>query len=441
MIRPFIVGAVLLVPTMAAGQECLGVQACLFSPERTEVMGPPDPFDGCSVPLERLPSWLHPMADAASEFFRPACDTHDHNYSRFVPRQQFESSRLAIEAEFLADMTALCAGGFAGVDPLLALCQSAAVAFAGAVSAEGVPYFNAAQYAASSCACRQAPQAPVALQATPTGKDAVLLRWLPGVNTGLGNATEYWIEPLAPLVIPALATGSAAPEFFRAGLPSGTYTVRVRAANPMGMSPPSEPVTFTIGCGQLDAPTGLTGSVANGVASVQWNPVPGATSYTVQAGSGPGGLDIFNGNVGTGTSLSAGVQPGFRAYVRVTAMNSCGISPPSSEIVVGGQAAPTEDIAGTWVGQLYAYGSEYPVTVTFALRPPGPGYPWDAYLYRPGHAIQYLRGVRREQGGFYFTSLGQGGWVRMEFTALGDFISGGVSYSGIEMGLKIHRQR
>jgi Ca2+-binding RTX toxin-like protein len=82
------------------------------------------------------------------------------------------------------------------------------------------------------------------------------------------------------------------------------------------------------------APWGVVGAVVSGVASVHWSEVPGAGSYVLAAGTSPGIDDLFNGTVGGNLTLSAGVAKGFRAYVRVWAVNACGRSGPSQEILV-----------------------------------------------------------------------------------------------------------
>ena len=77
---------------------------------------------------------------------------------------------------------------------------------------------------------------------------------------------------------------------------------------------------------------GVHATVAGVTASASWPPVGGATSYLVAAGSSPGLSDIFYGNVGNAGAVSAGVSPGFRAYVRVMAVNACGQSAASAEV-------------------------------------------------------------------------------------------------------------
>jgi hypothetical protein len=121
----------------------------------------------------------------------------------------------------------------------------------------------------------------------------------------------------------------------------GTFSVIVTPLVGATPGPPSEPLTFHIGpggsaCnGAPPVPGELTGSVIDGTATVSWSAAAGARSYIIQAGSSSNASDLFNGNVGSTLSVSAsGLPAGFRAYVRVFAVNACGASRPSSEIVV-----------------------------------------------------------------------------------------------------------
>ena len=58
----------------------------------------------------------------------------------------------------------------------------------------------------------------------------------------------------------------------------GTFNVTLTPRNAQGVGPPSSAAIFTIGggCSAPPAPTGLTGRVVTGVATVQWTPSPGA---------------------------------------------------------------------------------------------------------------------------------------------------------------------
>jgi hypothetical protein len=119
----------------------------------------------------------------------------------------------------------------------------------------------------------------------------------------------------------------------------GSFTVRVTAFNGSTAGPTSDPFAFgiaTAGCTSAPpTPTGISGAVASGTATVRWNASSGATSYIVQAGAAPGGAEMFNANVGSATTVSAsGLPPGFRAYVRIIAVNACGQSASTADFLV-----------------------------------------------------------------------------------------------------------
>ena len=70
-------------------------------------------------------------------------------------------------------------------------------------------------------------------------------------------------------------------------------------------------------------------------ATAVWTPVSGATSYVLQAGTAPGLADLFSGDIGNRTEASAtGLPTGFNAYVRVMAVNACGESRPTPDLLI-----------------------------------------------------------------------------------------------------------
>ena len=162
------------------------------------------------------------------------------------------------------------------------------------------------------------------------GGAQVTLGWTPGAD-----ATSYAVEVVQPLLAP-IETGSPQPTFVASGVPSGQYRVQVRAVNPLGVSTPSNVADVVIApCATPLAPSLLTATFFNGVAAVSWQAVTGVTSYVVQAGSQPGGSDIFSGNVGNTTAVSAsGLPLGFRAFVRVSAVNACGVGTASPAVEI-----------------------------------------------------------------------------------------------------------
>jgi hypothetical protein len=80
------------------------------------------------------------------------------------------------------------------------------------------------------------------------------------------------------------------------------------------------------------APQGLSARVAGGTVSLAWRPSPGATHYTLEAGSAPGWADVAI-DVGQPSFTVAAVPPG-RYYVRVRGVGTGGQGPRSGEIVV-----------------------------------------------------------------------------------------------------------
>ena len=310
----------------ASAQNCLALDACLLSPTRADAGRPITP-NGCSVP---------PEAGALGQFygavFVSACNQHDIDWGTFKAdiNGWFEQSNLA----FRNRMLAIC---LTRTDLPGGACAQAANLFFLGVSQTTVArdIYLQSQYLSSTCACTQTPSAPTNLtvQVSPGGQ--VAFQWTPSPN-----ATSYLLEVVQPALGP-INTNSSLPGYAATGVPNGQYRVQVRAVNSSGTSAPSNVVDVIVGsstpCATPAAPSGVTGSVVNGTASVSWAAVPGATSYIVRAGSAPGGSDLFNGNVGPTTSVSAaGLPAGFRAYVRVLAVSACGTSGRSADILIGG---------------------------------------------------------------------------------------------------------
>jgi hypothetical protein len=165
--------------------------------------------------------------------------------------------------------------------------------------------------------------APTAVQASVNGT-TLTVSWVAGSGSPPTTHVLNFFQGGVPVA--SLTTGAS--QSVQIGIPngvSGTFTVTVTAAGGT-----SVPASFTIGgCVPPLPVTGLTGAVAAGTATAGWDPSLGATGYVVQAGASQGGAELFNGNVGNITSISAsGLPPGFTAWVRVIAVNACGSSPP-----------------------------------------------------------------------------------------------------------------
>jgi hypothetical protein len=126
---------------------------------------------------------------------------------------------------------------------------------------------------------------------------------------------------------------------FQATGPPGTYFVRVRArlAGGLGLSGPSNEVTFTLGaCMLLPAPTHLGFTKTGSFLDLSWLGVTGARNYRLLVGTGPQRTDVFNGDVGLVGFLQFDVAaiPMGIYYVRVAAENGCGVGSPSNEVLI-----------------------------------------------------------------------------------------------------------
>ena len=135
-----------------------------------------------------------------------------------------------------------------------------------------------------------------------------------------------------------------------ANAPSGTYYIRVIAANAYGSSAPSNEVVLTTGsspsptptppCSVPSAPLLMGPSVGGSTVSLSWVGSSGATSYRVLAGSTPGAGDRLNAVAASTTYQWAGAPAG-TSYIRVVAINSCGQSAPSNEVTAAISGAPS----------------------------------------------------------------------------------------------------
>ena len=116
----------------------------------------------------------------------------------------------------------------------------------------------------------------------------------------------------------------------------GDFSVRVQAITGSTPGPFSPLFNFTIGSCTTPAAPIVTGGIVNGLGTVAWQAVAGATSYVVSAGTTAGGTQFLAPtNVGASTSVSAGGLPaGFQAFVRVIAVNACGQQGASSDFLL-----------------------------------------------------------------------------------------------------------
>lgn len=155
---------------------------------------------------------------------------------------------------------------------------------------------------------------------------------------GVTGAESYDLEAGSQSGLSDLAVVNTTSLGFTAtAVGTGTYYVRVRARDSMGLSGPSAEVVIIVRgrCLGLGSPSTLMASVAKGTVTLNWAGVAGAASYVVEAGSSSGASNLGASDTGTtATSLTASSVDRGIYYVRVRARNACETSVPSHEIVV-----------------------------------------------------------------------------------------------------------
>jgi hypothetical protein len=129
-------------------------------------------------------------------------------------------------------------------------------------------------------------------------------------------------------------------------------------------------------------PTGLRSQVAGATVSLFWDPLSGpsqATAYTLQVGTFSGASNLFNGNVGSTTTVSGAVGPG-TYFWRVIATNDAGASAPSAEsqVTVGTCVLP-----GTPTNFNFSLNGR---VVTMHWSAPSAGGTLDVYIIEAGSA-------------------------------------------------------
>lgn len=183
----------------------------------------------------------------------------------------------------------------------------------------------------------QPPGAPTALTASISGS-SVTLSWT-APATG-GAPTSYIVEAgstTGSADLASFSTSGSSTTFSAAGVAAGTYFVRVKAQNGAGTSLASSEIVVIVGtaCTAAQAPSNLVASASGSTVTLQWTAGANATSYGLQAGSGPGLSDLFDRDlVSAATSLTA-VNVGAGTYfVRVRSINTCSVSAASNEAIV-----------------------------------------------------------------------------------------------------------
>ena len=156
-----------------------------------------------------------------------------------------------------------------------------------------------------------APGAPSSLTVGSSG-NFVSLSWRAPT---VGTPTSYVVEAgsvSGSANLANVSTGSTATVFTASNVGGGVYYVRVRAANTMGVSAPSnEAILIVSGACSAppSAPTALVGSANGNTVTLAWGSASGnPTSYIVEGGSAPGLSNVANSD--TGSAVSSLTAPG-----------------------------------------------------------------------------------------------------------------------------------
>ena len=160
-----------------------------------------------------------------------------------------------------------------------------------------------------------------------------------------GNVTLTWPDTTGLATGYTLGVGSVAgasnigtfgvgagPSFAAAAAP-GAYFARLQAASPCGVSAPSRETVIRIGGVTPPAAPVVAAEVAGSTVTVTWNPVAGAVSYQLDAGSGPLMSNVAATPTGATALVAHAVPPG-TYYVRVHAIAPGGLRATSREVVV-----------------------------------------------------------------------------------------------------------
>jgi predicted phage tail protein len=188
-----------------------------------------------------------------------------------------------------------------------------------------------------------APLPPIELVASSIGS-SVMLTWS---RSPAGGVPAFYVVEAGSVSgrrdLANFSTGSAVPSFSASGVGAGTYFVRVRSGNALGLSDPSNEAVLVVNAGvpgpctgPPGPPTSLQSAVNGSTVTLFWVGAAGApTSYVLEAGSFAGGANIAVSDTGTAaTSLTASNVGAGTYFVRVRARNACGTGGASNEATV-----------------------------------------------------------------------------------------------------------
>ncbi len=153
------------------------------------------------------------------------------------------------------------------------------------------------------------------------------------------GATSYRLEAgTTPAAANLVNADVGDVDFLETTAPPGTYYARIRAVNSLGASVPSSEASVTVSSSAScilppPAPADYTVGTAGLQVQLSWSASPFATGYRLEVGSAPAGSDLLISSLGPVTTFAAMAPPG-TFFTRVRAVNACGASAPSAEVVV-----------------------------------------------------------------------------------------------------------
>jgi hypothetical protein len=176
------------------------------------------------------------------------------------------------------------------------------------------------------------PPAAPTLVAT-ANDNTVVASWTPSPTGAAATSYTLWAGSA-----PGLANLAAIPmqraTSFTATAPTGLYYLTVVARNGYGASPASNEVPVQLGClAPPPAPGTLTFLTAGSTVALRWGSALSASSYTIEAGQAPGSANLGAIPVRNVTTFATPAPRG-TYYVRVRAVNRCGLSGPSNEVAI-----------------------------------------------------------------------------------------------------------
>ena len=184
----------------------------------------------------------------------------------------------------------------------------------------------------------------------------------------LGDLTGYVVEiGSGPGLANLAAMPATLPPLTVPDAPIGTYYVRVRTNRAAGAGPVSNEViaivrNSPVPCMTPGIPRSLVGAALGTILQLSWAPPASGgppASYVIQAGSAAGTSDVGAFTVDGGVTSVGGPAPNGTFFLRVIALNACGIGAASNEVAVtiggppplppGAPGAVTVDVVGSRV--------------------------------------------------------------------------------------------